>query len=136
MTGPVQIRSLDLRRAVLSILLHRGRPVSLQDIMLELEDVQLETEHSETAAQPETIAGRLSVSARQRVSDLLRWQISNGHVRRISLGVYMVVPDSMSRTTIWRCHNWRRLRRVRNQLLEDQAIDDQAIDGQPVPLGS
>lgn len=44
----------------------------------------------------------------KRVADVLGHQSRAGRVRRVRRGVYEVVPGAYSRTTIWRCVNWRR----------------------------
>lgn len=42
------------------------------------------------------------------ISEILRYQTRKGTVRRVSHGVYVFVPGSMSRTTQWRCVKWER----------------------------
>lgn len=95
----VQVRNIELRRAVFAALLRADRAMTLDELMIQL----VEREGID-------VAGHLAVSSRQRVSDLLRWQIECGRVVRVAPGVYRVVPEALSRTTRWRCLNWRILR--------------------------
>jgi hypothetical protein len=55
---------------------------------------------------------------RKRISDLLRYQERRGHVRRLRRGVYQFVPGSLTKTTAWRCLNWRRERERRERRLD------------------
>ena len=47
----------------------------------------------------------------KRVADVLRFQESAGRVRRVSRGVYQLVPSTMSPSTRWRSLNWQRVRK-------------------------
>jgi hypothetical protein len=94
MEGEPPLRPLDVRRAVLGVLLRAGGPVSVVEIVAEL--------HRQT---PVGISGK-------RVADVLRFQVSAGRVRRVTRGVYQIDPSTMSPSTRWRSLNWQR---VRNQ---------------------
>jgi hypothetical protein len=47
-------------------------------------------------------------AAAKRISDVLRYQVRLGRVRRVERGAYEVVPGAMPKATAWRCVNWRR----------------------------
>jgi hypothetical protein len=83
---------IDLRRAVLGHLIRAERPVAIDDLV--------------RAVAPEFGA----MASCKRISDLLRYQARLGHVRRMRRGVYEFVPGSLSKSTAWRCLNWRRER--------------------------
>ena len=44
----------------------------------------------------------------KRISDVLRYQVGLGRVRRLERGVYEIVPGVVPRSTAWRCVNWQR----------------------------
>lgn len=94
---PDHVRSVDLRRAVLGHLLRAGGPVLLHELVEQL-----------AADFPDGIGdNRLTP---KRIADVLRYQVRLGRVRRVGRGVYEAVPGAMSRSTAWRCLNWRRER--------------------------
>jgi hypothetical protein len=93
MDGDPPLRPLDVRRAVLGVLLRAGRPMTVVEIVAGL---QREI--------PVGISGK-------RVADVLRFQVSAGRVRRVARGVYELDPSTMSRSTRWRSLNWQRVRR-------------------------
>jgi hypothetical protein len=93
------VRPVDLRRALLAVLLTDGGPVSLDDVIRRLEHVH--RIHLDRA---------VGVSTRRRVSDMLRYQVRAGRAVRVARGVYAAVPQGMSRSTVWRCLNWERVR--------------------------
>lgn len=88
---------LDLRRAVMRILLRSDDPRSLAEIVWHLQDVD----------GIDVVPGR-DVDPHHRISDLLNWQVRRGRVRRIRRGWFEVVPDSLSRTNRWRIEHWDR----------------------------
>lgn len=92
------IRNIELRRAVLRVLLRAGGPVGVAEIVRVLED----DEHVEISAWH-------LASASQRVSNLLGWQVKRGRVRRVSRGRYEAIPDAIPRTTRWRIDHWDEL---------------------------
>ncbi|HEX6425948.1 MAG TPA: hypothetical protein VFZ79_20820 [Acidimicrobiales bacterium] len=88
---PVDLRPVDLRRAVLALLLASPGPVPVRRVVDSLV-------HE---------LGDGAVTAKQ-VADMLRYQVRHGRVRRVDRGVYEAVPGALSRSTAWRCVNWRR----------------------------
>ena len=102
---PITLRRLDLRRAVFAALLHAEHPLSLDDLVDELEIVQ----HID-------IAGHFRVSPRQRLSDLLWWEIERGHVAHVAPGRYRIVESSLTASVRWRCERWRELFDQRSQV--------------------
>jgi hypothetical protein len=97
-----QVANVDLRRAVLRVLVRAAGPVELGAIVAHLERVDRIA-----------IAPYRAVSARQKVSDVLSWQVRRGRVRRIRRGVYEIVPSALSRSTRWRIERWELLRERR-----------------------
>ena len=89
------VRNIDLRRAVLRVLLRAGRPLRLCDIVTTLE----QEEHI-------AIADAWEATASQRLSNLLGWQVRQGRVRRLARGIYVAVPEAIPRTTRWRIEHW------------------------------
>ncbi len=93
------VRPVDLRRALLAVLLADGGPVTLDEVIRRLENVhRIHLDRS------------VGVSTRRRVSDMLRYQVRAGRAIRVARGVYAAVPQGMSRSTVWRCLNWERVR--------------------------
>ena len=97
-----EIRNIDLRRAVLGVLLRAGRPMSIEQIVGELRSQGVEASSS----------GR---SDRKRLGDLLGYQTRLGRVRRVGRGRYEIVADSLSRSARWRSLNWWRVSGVRRR---------------------
>lgn len=93
MDGEPPLRPLDVRRAVLGVLLRAGRPLSVVEVVAEL---QREI--------PDAVSGK-------RVADVLRFQVSAGRVQRVTRGVYQLDPSTMSPSTRWRSRNWQRVRK-------------------------
>lgn len=91
MDGTPPLRPLDVRRAVLGVLLRAGRPVSVVEIVAEL--------------QREIPVG----TSGKRVADVLRFQVAAGRVRRAARGIYELDPTTMSPSTRWRILNWQRV---------------------------
>ena len=96
--APVTLRTVDLRRAVFAVLLARSRPASLDDLVEQLEV----GEHLD-------VVGHLRVSPRQRLADLLWWEIERGHVEHITPGRYRLIESSLTPSVRWRCEHWRQL---------------------------
>ena len=46
-------------------------------------------------------------------ADLLGYQCRAGRVRRVRRGIYAVIRNAFTRSTMWRCLNWRRVARWR-----------------------
>jgi hypothetical protein len=59
----------------------------------------------------------------KRVSDMLRYQVRIGRVRRVGRGLYEVIPGALSKATAWRCVNWR---------LEQERADQRWLRAQAV----
>lgn len=94
---PEFIRDLDIRRAILAVLLGAERELSSDDVVIRLR-----------AAHGIDLTGRQKVSPRQRVSDTLRSLERRGWCRRVRRGRYVAVPSAMSPSRRWRSLNWRR----------------------------
>ena len=94
---------LQLRRAVLAVLLDAAGPLRLTDIVTALDrehgiDLGVQWQHA-----------RQVRSIEQRLSDLVRWQVRAGRVRRVARATFVASPTAMSSSTQWRCRNWRRI---------------------------
>lgn len=81
---------IDLRRAVLGLLLSAGRPMTVTEVV----------EHVR--------ASGFDPNAR-RVANLLAYQMRAGRVVRRGPATYSAIAEAMSGTTRWRCLNWDRL---------------------------
>lgn len=81
---------------MIGILLAAGRPLRVEEVVEELHRAGVRPSE------------RLTKSERQTIGDLLAYQVRAGRVRRVSRGVYAVVPESMSRSTRWRRLHWQR----------------------------
>ena len=92
--------NIDLRRAVLGVLIQRGgEPVSLSEICTQLIEVdRIDLRPTSPTSTPA-----------KRVSDVLRWQTRRGRVVRVKRGSYRFVPGSVSASMKWRCLHWRQL---------------------------
>jgi hypothetical protein len=90
-----QVSNIELRRAVMRILIRANGAMLVGEIVRRLEDV----DHVDVAA------ARVATPS-QRVSNLLGWQVRRGRVKRISHGLYVAVPESIPRTTLWRIEHW------------------------------
>ena len=91
-------RNIELRRAVMRVLLRAEAPVRVAEIVQTLQDVdRIE------------VADARATTPSQRVSNLLGWQVRQGRVRRVDRGVYVAVPEAIPRTTRWRIEHWDRL---------------------------
>jgi hypothetical protein len=86
---PFDPEVVAFRRAALAILIQAARPVSL---------------HEMAAALAVDFGERRSP---KQLSDLMRYQMRCGRVRRAGRGLYTYVPGSLSKSTEWRCANWR-----------------------------
>ena len=91
------LRNIDIRRAVLSALSLSPSPLTIADIVeqLALDGIEF---------------GR-AAEARKRLSDILRYQMTKGRVERVARGRYRFVQGSMAHATLWRCRNWRSVKR-------------------------
>jgi hypothetical protein len=94
---PRAVSNIDLRRAVLGILLRAGEPTTITEIIDAL------------ASQGVTTNLLLARSPAEVVSDLLRYQTRIGRVRKVARATYLVCPDGFSRSTRWRCLHWREM---------------------------
>jgi hypothetical protein len=90
-------RNIDLRRAVLSVLIRRQTAMTIGEI---IEDLAVE---EKIVLVPRTT----SESVNQRLGDLLRWQLRRGRLERVGRGRYRMLPRSLTTSTAWRCRNWR-----------------------------
>lgn len=104
---------LDLRRAVLAVLLRARKPMGVGEIVRLLGEVeQVDTEWITARArwfQPFD-PGRTQPDVGKVVADLLRHQVAYGRVVRVSRGVYAIKRSGLSLSTAHRCLNWRRIR--------------------------
>ena len=86
-------RPIDVRRALLGHLITSGGPATLDDLVAALAGA-----FGAAWAEP---------GGRRQVAELARYQVRLGRVRRVRCGVYEIVPGTLSRSTAWRCVNWR-----------------------------
>lgn len=93
------LRNIDIRRAILGVLSRERRPLSIGEVIDRL------------SADGVDLARIAGVSARQRVSDVLRYQRMKGRVERVARGRYRYVSGSVAHSTLWRCENWRAVSR-------------------------
>ena len=89
------ITGITLRRAVLGILLAAHAPMTPQEVIAEL--------HGHGV----TTLPHLKKDPHRVIADLLAHQARIGTVRRVRRGVYVVIRNSMSHSTRWRCLHWR-----------------------------
>ena len=87
------VSNLELRRAVLGILLLGARAMSLAEVDCELRTIGVLT------------GSRSARGSNQVLSDLLGYQCRLGRVRRVAQGSYAPVPDAMSISMRWRCQH-------------------------------
>jgi hypothetical protein len=90
------IRGLLLRRAVLGVLLAAGRPLTAAEVATDLH-------HHGVTTLPSLTKGPSRV-----IADLLAHQVKAGRVLKTGPATFVVLSDSMSRSTRWRCLHWRR----------------------------
>ena len=83
------------RRAVLGTLIRSGRPMTPAEVAQTI-----------LASRPLNRGG-VPLDTRT-IAEMLRYQTRKGTVRRVSHGVYVFVPGSLTRTTQWRCERWER----------------------------
>lgn len=100
----ITLRTIDFRRAVFATLLADRRAVTLDELVTELEIEQ----HID-------IVGHLRVSPRQRLADLLWWEIERGHVMHVPPGRYRIVESSLTESVRRRCECWRELFEQRDE---------------------
>lgn len=93
----LHLRDIDIRRAILAVLLRAEGDLGAADVVARLQ--------SEEGID---LADRQSISPRRRVSDTLRALERRGWCRRVRRGRYVAVPSSMSKSRRWRALNWRR----------------------------
>jgi hypothetical protein len=103
---PRTVANIDLRRAVLGLLLRAGEPLTVTDIVDRL------------ASQGVTTGPWLARSPAEVIHDLLRYQASRGRVRKVARATFVVVPDGFSRSMRWRCLHWQELRAARLASME------------------
>jgi len=90
------LHGIDLRRAVIGILLAADRPLSAADIVQRMH---------QAGATPATAPGRRPT---QVVSDVVAYQRRLGRVRRIERDRHLAVPTAMSPAMRSRSRHWRR----------------------------
>ena len=97
----LHLRPIDVRRAVLGMLMRADEGLSLGEMRAAL-----------------LSRDGIGVDGK-RLADLVRWQMRRGRVRRVRRGRYAFVVGSMSRSSAWRCLLWKlvaaRRRRERDQ---------------------
>lgn len=94
--GWISATPVDLRRAVLGLLLTSRVPLGIDEVISSLR---------------EPLGAAVS---RKRVADMLRHQVRIGRARRVSRGVYEAIPEAFPKATAWRCLNWQ-LEQARRQ---------------------
>lgn len=92
-TSVRQIARIELRRAVLGVLLNAPRPLSIADIERCLADHGL-------MPYPYAWGGR---TVRKLFADLLAHQWRIGRVQRVARGQYQIVPSAISPSMRYRC---------------------------------
>lgn len=97
-----EVLNIDLRRAVLGVLLHSPRPLAAAEIETRLRSAGVRTNP------------RLARSPAKVIADVLAYQHSLGRVRRVRRGVYEIVPGSLGASMRWRCINWKAMRNLRS----------------------
>lgn len=95
---PTSVFNIELRRAVLGIMLLTRSPMTLAELEAALLAIGVITRPG------------LVRTANRVLSDVLSYQVRLGRVRRIKRGVYQVIPESMNATMRWRCQRVVRLR--------------------------
>jgi len=84
-----------LRRAVLGILLAAHSPLTITEVITELNAAGYTT-WSLGPRPPQQV-----------IADLLAYQVRSGTVRRTARATYAPNRDKISTTTQWRCRHWR-----------------------------
>lgn len=95
--GLPYLRTLDIRRAILGVFLRAGTPLTIDQVLLALADEGLDLE------------GTQHVSARQRVSDVMRHQVRMGRATVVGRGTFSVDAREFSESTRYRCLHWRQV---------------------------
>ncbi len=92
------IRNIDLRRAVLGVLLRSERSMTISQVVdaLRTERVRLGHDGGPTP--------------RKKIADLPDYQRRIGRVQRIERGRYRTVPSAFTSSMRWRCLHWERAR--------------------------
>ena len=94
-TDQLHPRPIDIRRAVLGMLMRADEGLSLGEMraaLLSRDGIEVDG---------------------KRLADLVRWQMRRGRVRRVRRGRYAFVVGSMSRSSAWRCLHWKLVARRR-----------------------
>lgn len=91
------ISGLTLRRALFGVLLEAGRPITVREVLDQLQDAGVTT--SAWCVKPPPMV----------IADMLAYQVRAGRVRRTKRATYVVIASSMSRSTQRRCRRWRDL---------------------------
>ncbi len=91
------ISGLTLRRALFGVLLKAGRPITVREVLDQLQDAGVTT--SAWCVKPPHMV----------IADMLAYQVRAGRVRRTKRATYVVIASSMSRSTQRRCRRWRDL---------------------------
>jgi hypothetical protein len=99
---------ISMRRAIVGTLLRAGRPMSI-------------TELNAAVLVSRSAADTAQLLTPKLISDVLRYQIRLGRVRRVRRGVYEAIPAAWSRSTAWRYVNWETTWDQRHRRNEDRA---------------
>lgn len=91
------LRTLDIRRAILGVFLRAAAPLSIDEVLLALSDEGLDLEDTQ------------QVSARQRVSDVMRHQVRMGRASVVGRGTFSLDAREFSESTRYRCLHWRQV---------------------------
>ena len=94
-TDQLHPRPIDIRRAVLGMLMRADEGLSLGEMraaLLSRDGIEVDG---------------------KRLADLVRWQMRRGRVSRVRRGRYAFVVGSMSRSSAWRCLHWKLVARRR-----------------------
>jgi hypothetical protein len=86
--GTVWLVHRCVREAILGVLLLSLRPMTIDQILADLEARDVRIGHVD--------------NPRKAVSDAMRYQARIGRVSRVGRGVYVVLPSRLPRTTEWR----------------------------------
>jgi len=89
------IGGVRLRRAVLGILLAAAGPLTITEVIAELQAAGFTT-WSLGPRPPHAI-----------IADMLAYQVRSGRVRRTGRATYAPNRDKIPSTTQWRCRRWR-----------------------------
>ena len=104
-TPELQLSPIDIRRAVLATFFRAGGgPLTIGEVVRRT----LEDEGVDLSKLP-------GVNPRRRVSDMMRYQVREGHAEAVGRGSYRLLPHRFSDSTVRRCLRWRAVAARRNR---------------------